>query len=234
MIYLGIDPGKSGGIAAIHDGSRIIHVWKMPATERDLLDLLAPYNQVPIVVRDPLERPGPGVIAMIEQVGVMPKQGIVSAFTFGKNVGALHMALAAARIPYDQVLPAKWQLVLGCRSGGDKNVTKRRAQQLFPTLTVTHAIADALLIAEYARRLHRGIHGKEEDRAAQAPTQAAGTRLRPDGWTEDEARSLRAHGLDPDQVVVRRATQNQDFSPTSGPAVAGPPRARAAAQRAPR
>jgi hypothetical protein len=38
-------------------------------------------------------------------------------------------------------------------SKGDKNVTKRRAQQLFPQLKVTHAIADALLIAEYGRRV---------------------------------------------------------------------------------
>ncbi len=35
---------------------------------------------------------------------------------------------------------------------GDKNVSKRRAQELFPALKVTHAIADALLIAEFARR----------------------------------------------------------------------------------
>jgi len=37
-------------------------------------------------------------------------------------------------------------------TGGDKNVSKRRAQELFPEIKITHAIADALLIAEYARR----------------------------------------------------------------------------------
>jgi hypothetical protein len=37
-------------------------------------------------------------------------------------------------------------------SKGDKNVTKRKAQELFPSLKITHATADALLIAEYLRR----------------------------------------------------------------------------------
>jgi hypothetical protein len=31
-------------------------------------------------------------------------------------------------------------------------VSKRKAQELFPGIKVTHAIADALLIAEYNRR----------------------------------------------------------------------------------
>jgi hypothetical protein len=37
-------------------------------------------------------------------------------------------------------------------SAGNKNVTKTRAAQLFPGVKMTHAIADALLIAEYGRR----------------------------------------------------------------------------------
>jgi hypothetical protein len=36
---------------------------------------------------------------------------------------------------------------------GDKNITKRKAQELFPEIKITHAIADSLLIAEYGRRL---------------------------------------------------------------------------------
>jgi len=32
-------------------------------------------------------------------------------------------------------------------------VSKRKAQELFPAIKITHAIADALLIAEYGRRM---------------------------------------------------------------------------------
>jgi hypothetical protein len=59
----------------------------------------------------------------------------------------------AAGIPYDLVLPVKWQTAMSCRTKGDKNVSKARAQQLFPDVKVTHAIADALLIAEFCRRV---------------------------------------------------------------------------------
>ncbi len=155
MLFIGIDPGVSGGIAVIGDSGYVIATHKMPATGRDLIDLLAPYSD---------DTPGFEPVACIEKVnpGVFGhgkagmKMGVVSAFTFGRNVERAHMALLAQRIPYDEVLPVKWQTTLGCRSKGDKNVTKARAQQLFPHVKVTHAIADALLIAEFCRRTQRG------------------------------------------------------------------------------
>lgn len=106
-------------------------------TERDVLDLLQSYGEAR---------------AVLEFVRTMPKQGIVSAFTFGRGYGGLRMALVAARIPFVEVVPRKWQGALGCLTKGDKNVSKRKAQELFPNIKVTHTIADALLLAEYCRR----------------------------------------------------------------------------------
>lgn len=152
MIYIGIDPGVSGGIAMLDDAGAVIHTEKMPATERDLLDTL---HTLPLVAgaRAMLERVNAGVFGQ----GKAGKMGVVSAFTFGKGIGRIQMALCAAQIPYDEVMPAIWQQTMGCRSKGDKNITKRRAQQLFPDpkLKITHAIADALLLAEFCRRLEK-------------------------------------------------------------------------------
>jgi hypothetical protein len=39
-----------------------------------------------------------------------------------------------------------------CLTKGDKNVSKAAAQRLWPKLKITHANADALLIAEYGRQ----------------------------------------------------------------------------------
>ena len=78
--------------------------------------------------------------------------GVKSAFTFGEGFGWLCMALTAAGIPWRTVRPQAWQKELGCLTKGDKNVSKRKAQALFPELTITHATADALLIAEWLRR----------------------------------------------------------------------------------
>ena len=122
MIYIGIDPGVGGGIAMINECGVVLTAMKMPATERDLLE---GFNDAFIQGRVDGDRLRP-CRAVLERVGASPQMGVVSAFTFGKGYGALLMALTAARIPFDQVAPAKWQQAMGCRSGGDKNVTKRR------------------------------------------------------------------------------------------------------------
>lgn len=144
MNYLGIDPGKSGGLALLTEEGGFIDVTKMPDTEHDLRDLLEEWRRY---------HPDDGCRATLEFVRSSPQMGVKSAFTFGQNFGMLRMALAAAGIPFETVTPAKWQAALGCRTGGDKNVSKRRAQELFPGVKVTHAIADALLLAEYGRRM---------------------------------------------------------------------------------
>lgn len=152
--FLGIDPGKGGGIVILDHLGTVIRAIKMPATDRDLLEALGVH--FPTVGAE-----SEGAIwvtptrALLERVSSSPQMGVVSAFTFGKGYGAVQMALTAARIPFDLVSPQCWQQAMGCRTGGDKNISKRRAQQLFPTVTVTHAIADALLLAEYCRRYWR-------------------------------------------------------------------------------
>ena len=138
-ISIGIDPGINGGIAFIpNTGEPWAH--KMPETDRDLIDLL----------RDSINLFD--ARAVIELVHSSPQMGVKSAFTFGEGYGRLQMVLTAMGIPYERVRPAVWQKAMGCLTKGDKNVSKRRAQELFPALKVTHATADALLIAEYARR----------------------------------------------------------------------------------
>lgn len=138
-LFIGIDPGVSGGIAAVTTSGAPVLAVPMPRTEADVLRVF-----------DDLATWEPR--AILERVHVMPKQGIVSAFTFGKGFGGILMALTATRIPFDLVTPQTWQTAMQCLSRGDKNVTKRRAQQLFPHDSITHAIADALLLAEFGRR----------------------------------------------------------------------------------
>lgn len=145
-MIIGIDPGISGGIAVLTDKGSTIAVTKMPVTEADIARFLRPYRKT--------------YIAYIERVHSMPKQGVSSTFKFGCNYGILLGTLAALKIKRVHIQPAKWQGELGCRSKGDKNVTKRKAQELFPREKVTHAIADALLIAEYGRRMENKYAAK--------------------------------------------------------------------------
>lgn len=159
MIYIGIDPGGSGGIAVIRPELGEVMARPMPETDRELLNFLGPYRPVD---------GKPIAFAVLERVWGMPGWGARN-FTFGVSYGGLRMALEAQRIPFEEALPRRWQQVMGVtypkRTDGkrrDKNITKVRAEALFPSLTVTHAIADALLLAVFCRRLHRSADGKAQ------------------------------------------------------------------------
>jgi crossover junction endodeoxyribonuclease RuvC len=138
-MIIGIDPGISGGLAAILDKKALIQPVKK-LTPRDIMEWLR------MVPREKS-------ICYLERVHSMPKQGVRSTFTFGQNFGTYIGILTALKIPFTYVSPGTWQRVMGCLSKGDKNVTKRKAQELFPDLKITHATADALLIAQYGRRM---------------------------------------------------------------------------------
>ena len=143
---IGIDPGGSGGISYVWDGGA--EVWKMPVTFRDQWELIA---TLAIVAKAAVLEKVHAARGRPDEHGETRTQGVSSTFKFGKNAGALEMALTASDIRFDLVSPQKWQGALSCRTGGDKNITKTAAQRRWPHLTVIHATADALLIAEYGR-----------------------------------------------------------------------------------
>ncbi|MES2995877.1 MAG: hypothetical protein V4733_03615 [Verrucomicrobiota bacterium] len=150
MTIIGLDPGKTGGIAWWQNGE--MQAERLPETMADLWNLIF----IRIVCGEPEwlhADTSTCCIAYLEEVHSSPQMGVKSAFSFGQTFGRLEMALSAARIPFQRVRPQVWQKAMGCMTRGDKNVSKRRAQELFPHLKITHATADALLIAEYGRRL---------------------------------------------------------------------------------
>lgn len=148
-MVIGIDPGTSGGFAVLSSSGDVVVAQAFAnLTERDIWNTLKEYSLNPDVG-----------LAMIEQVGAMPGQGVTSMFTFGQSFGFLRGLLAASAVPYEFVRPQMWQKAFRLpttKQAGDqrakKNAHKARAQELFPSVRVTHGIADAMLIAEYARR----------------------------------------------------------------------------------
>lgn len=171
MIIVGIDPGQSGGIARLkQSGDRWLpSAISMPATEKDIADhLWTLYSEA--------NNEGVEIIAFLEQVQVMPairrvktpagetreevNAGIVSTAKFMQGYGYLRGCLITIGIPLEDVRPQAWQKLLGCMTRGDKNVSKRRAQQLFPQLIITHKTADSLCIAEAGRQIRLGLAAK--------------------------------------------------------------------------
>ena len=152
-LYVGIDPGKSGGLAAMGPSWQAT-ADKMPSTERDAWQWF-------------VDLPQGDVFACIERVGgYMPGSAgnIGSAmFSFGQNYGMLRAFLVASDIPFEEVSPRTWQKAVGItprkKEEGKpqfKNRIKSVAQRLFPSVKLTLATCDAILIAEYCRRKREG------------------------------------------------------------------------------
>lgn len=140
-MIIGIDPGKTGAAAIMSTSGEVIDVLEYnKLTEREIVETLSGYK-------------GDVTRVWIEKVASRPAQGVKSVFTFGDNYGWWRGVITTLKFPFETVTSVKWQRYLGCLSKGDKNVTKQKAQQLFPDLKVTHAKADAILIAEFGRRL---------------------------------------------------------------------------------
>ena len=146
ILYLGIDPGKSGAICSVDVYGNPEVITKASETNRDMWKAI---SDIAIVHK---------CRAVIEQVSAMPNQGVASTFRFGESFGVLLGLLTAAEIPFERVRPSLWCKEFGLKrkqgeSGTEwKNRHKQLAQELFPGIATTHAIADALLIAEYCRR----------------------------------------------------------------------------------
>lgn len=157
-VYIGIDPGQAGGLVALFSSGKI-EATPMPETELGIWQWF-----------DSIRRNNCHTV--IEKVHSMPEQGVASSFKFGWGYGQLRMALIAAGIPFEEVMPKVWQKALAIppkKKDEGKPQWKTRllafAQQLFPALPLWSekkakgkqlAVADAILIAEFCKRKQEG------------------------------------------------------------------------------
>ena len=140
MITIGIDPGKGGGIAFIK-GRNKASAFKCPATPIEIVKLVKRETKNFKIKR-----------AMIEKVHSMPRDGVVSAFSFGRNYGEWLGILAALKIPVSDVRPQVWQKFYGKlpkEKKSRKHKLKQFAFELYPGAKNTLATADAVLIGHY-------------------------------------------------------------------------------------
>lgn len=160
--YIGIDPGKSGGIAAIsEEGGLALHKVPMIGKLVDinaLRDILAMYNI----------EPGKSYYAL-EDVHSLPGTSAKSNFSFGENKGEYRGLMVGLGLPYMEVQPKAWQKVAWegvpmMKKPNKKTDTKAMslvaAKRLFPNQsflatersTKPHdGLVDAALIAYYLK-----------------------------------------------------------------------------------
>ena len=146
--YIGIDPGKGGGIAVIaKDG---IEVKKCPESIHDMSLMFA------LMVGN---TPADQVLVMLEKLWARPHDGRSSVFTFAQNYGRWEGIIATHEITPHYVTPQVWMKALGCPPRLKKQVRKNYLKQLskdkYPKIAkkLTLKTADAMLIADYAKNI---------------------------------------------------------------------------------
>lgn len=165
MYYIGIDVGKTGGWAFINEDGTFV--------SGSGFDTFMDFKK-------DCECRGPyfknGCFAVVERVHAFPGQGVTSMFSFGTNYGGWLTTMELLEIPHELVLPQRWQkeilklnLPKGMKSAERRKLTKAKAlsfaQRKWPTLNLKkkdEGLVDALCIALYALRLHRGKQEVEE------------------------------------------------------------------------
>jgi len=145
-MILGIDPGVRGGLAILQADGKLVHVQAFDPKDTEHRLVYEVIHALDLIEVDPFHQ------VYVERVGYMRGDGGKGAFTFGKIVGLIHGAVLSRSLFLHQVSPQMWQTRMECLTGGNKNISKRRAQHLFPYEKITHAVADAILIAEFGRR----------------------------------------------------------------------------------
>ena len=149
MSILAIDPGVTGAVCMI--SGDIVSVFDLPVmTMPTGKKQINPYELTALIQELAPDR------AVIEKVGAMPGQGVVSMFNFGKSAGIIEGVCAGLFIPVSFVTPQKWKKHHGL-IGKDKDYARTYAIQTRPELAVQLkrkkdiGRADAYLMAKHAK-----------------------------------------------------------------------------------
>jgi crossover junction endodeoxyribonuclease RuvC len=147
---LGIDPGIHGGCAVViavpGEAPQLLDAIDIPVTgigAKERVDVLA--LRAWILTCAPSH-------AAVERAQMMPGQGASSGFKYGRATGALEAVIACCEVPLTIIEPTAWKKIHGLR-GGEKETSRQRALQLFPSAHALlarrkdHGRAEAALIA---------------------------------------------------------------------------------------
>lgn len=144
-MIIGIDCGKTGGVALLDMRGHLVDGFRMPTLRHGKRELV---NTREISRRlEPLDA---NTEIVIEQVGAMPNQGVTSMFNFGRHTGAVEGWSIVHGVPVHWVTPQKWKKSFGLSS--DKRASLDRARLEFGDnsrwdVLANDGIAEAALIA---------------------------------------------------------------------------------------
>ena len=128
MIFVSIDPGKTGALA-VFDGKALIEVFDFKFEKIADKDILLATD---LILQVNMATGGKQVsAAIVEKVNFMSGQGGVSSFSFGSRFGE---ATTIARMLSDNVIllpPQSWKSTVGLKAMG-KEASAQKAAKIYP------------------------------------------------------------------------------------------------------
>lgn len=168
-IWIGIDPGFNGALAALHSDGRL-ELLPMPTSYvRNKNKPMKTFIDGP-TIKAWLRALGlPNIkLVLIEKAIVLPRQGLVSGSQFVGGQRYITGLCHGLDLNCEEILPGQWKRVMGLGKGnlGDKKaVSIAKCKELFPDADIrkpsmdkrrrlradSHDLAEAALLAWFAR-----------------------------------------------------------------------------------
>lgn len=171
MRYMGIDPGKDGGIVVISELSSIIMTAKPPLLvgrkgTRSEYDI----GMMAKLLGTALEESLGGLHIVLEKTQALPRKmgGSAANYQRGFSLGLWLGLINALKLPHTVVAPQTWQRMMFCdvRQTDTKQASGIVAARLWPghdwrrtekCKRTDDGLTDAALLAEYGRRMLQGL-----------------------------------------------------------------------------
>ena len=156
-LIMGVDPGYTGAITVFDAHlKKIIDIIDIPTTKYPKPSSKRGYGlkiDAPTLAIALDTYATKTALAVLEEPGAMPKQGLSSTFNFGHTCGLLHGILSGLYIPVMPVKPAIWKAKIGVSY--EKKTAISLANKIFPTsesmwtLKKHHDRAESALLVYY-------------------------------------------------------------------------------------
>lgn len=171
MLWVGIDPGKQGAIAALDENGRVVFIADMPLDEEGELDYL---NMGDVFAG--LLNFDESLDVTMEKVRPMPHfsagkkigHSSIGGFKLGENYGAWRREIGAYKIKPHLVDPSSWKRIMLAGLPPGKESSVKMAERMWrhneasfrtPRGRLLDGRAEACLLAELGRRTWRLSHG---------------------------------------------------------------------------
>lgn len=170
MIYVGVDPGLTGAIASLSKDCKLITISDYAKDDSGRICCRSLLSSI-IAIKH--YHNYENIVCCLEKSQSMPGQGVVGVYNYGVTYGITYSTLKLSGAQIIEISPQKWKKEFDLNSNKKAGIIKtkedsvKKAIELFPSredmlrrpkrgegFVMMHGRSDALLMAEYCRRIY--------------------------------------------------------------------------------